>query len=676
MQNLPVILAVFAVAAAIIAVLFWRLKPQIAVDNTAFDKRIAEEAERARTLQAKLDAGEAALREALASAASAKATTDAANNRASAAETRAERLQADFLALQSKHNQVEPSLATANEQKKAADDARAEMAKRFTKLTEEYIILQADANAFLERATKAEKDAAMAKAEADAARDRVETTDTRLTEATNNLAALHAEASALKSHLSEAIAQHDAAEEAKADLENRWADLTQRHALLQTDFNMATGKAAAAVADSENKRMQIDGLSRTIEALETNLTDEKAKLNQALARQQSTEDAAMHFENISQIVLKETMLEAKLGLEELAKSLQKSSGDQLELHAGKVAQTLQPLQAKLLAYDEAMKRMEQESQKTYGGLTQQITELKNAEIALNEQAKALTSALSASPKVKGMYGEMILKQLVEFVGMQEKCHFETQASRETEEGRKIPDLVVSLPGGQKVLVDAKAVMDACVEAQKAQNEDQKAILLKNHCNNVRSRILDLSSKNYFADHQDAVEAVVLFLPAENLYATAMENDPGLTEYAMGKNIILCGPNSLMLLLKVSNQLWRRAAVEKEVKDIRDCGEKIYKAACDFVEKFAGIGKKIQSLESEYNSAVGTFEGRLLPAGKRMSAFESVTGNKDLGEIEPVKDNVREFKEATRHLAVTTEKLPGLVLGEYETSPLSFPIGSD
>ena len=200
--------------------------------------------------------------------------------------------------------------------------------------------------------------------------------------------------------------------------------------------------------------------------------------------------------------------------------------------------------------------------------------------------------------------------------------------------------------------------------------------MKRHCDNVRSRVADLSSKNYFADHQDAVEAVVLFLPAENLYATAMENDPGLTEYAMGKNIILCGPNSLMLLLKVSNQLWRRAAVEKEVKDIRDCGEKIYKAACDFVEKFSVIGKKIQSLETEYNSAVGTFEGRLLPAGRRMSAFESVAGSKELGEVEPIKDNVREFKEATRQLAASTPKLPGLSLGEFETVALSFATGED
>lgn len=674
MQSLPIIAAVFLAAAAIIAVLFWRLKPQT-TDTTASDKRLAEEMERGRVLQAKLDAGEAALREALASAAAAKATTEAANNRVAAAETRAARLQTDFGALQSKHNEVEPLVAAATEQKKAAEEARAELARRLAGLTDERLILQADAKAFLERATKAEKDAATAKTETDAARDRVEMSDARLTEATNSLALLHTEVSTLKSRLSEATAQREAAEEAKAELENRWADLTQRHQSLQTEFNVATGKASAAVTDAENRRIQIDGMSRTIEALETNLTDEKAKLNQALARQQSTEDAARHFETISQSVLKETMLEAKLGLEELAKTLQKSSGDQLELHAGKVAQTLQPLQAKLLAYDDAMKRMEQESQKTYGGLTQQITELRNAEIALNEQAKALTSALSASPKVKGMYGEMILKQLVEFVGMQEKCHFETQASRETEEGRKIPDLVVSLPGGQKVLVDAKAVMDACVEAQKAQNETHKAIHLKKHCENVRSRILDLSSKNYFVDHQDAVEAVVLFLPAENLYATAMENDPGLTEYAMGKNIILCGPNSLMLLLKVSNQLWRRAAVEKEVKDIRDCGEKIYKAACDFVEKFAGIGKKIQSLESEYNSAVGTFEGRLLPAGKRMSAFESVSGSKELGEIEPVKDNVREFKHATVQLASGSPQLLDLLAGE-ESVEFTFAAGGN
>ena len=675
MQNLPVLLTVFAAAAAIIAVLFWRIKPQPVIDTAALSKRILEETQKAQVLQAKLEVNESSLRDASSASAAAKATAEAAYARADAADLRTSQIGSQLEALQKKSNEAEPLVATATARMEAAEKVKEDLVQRLADLTARYDTLQTAASVDSERAVVAEKDAAAARAEAEAVRQRASVAEVRLDSANASLDALHEDLNGLRTLAAEANAQRDAAEASKSEIGQRLLTLTQKHDGLQTAYNVAAEQASASKADAEHMRMQIDGMSLTIEALDCNLTEERARLNQALAKQQSDEAATRQFENISQAILKETMEEAKRGVEELAAAFQKSSGAELDKHADKITRTLEPLQAQLTAYDAAVESLKKGTQENYGSLREQLSELQKTERSLHDQAKALTSALSASPKVKGCYGEMILKQLVEFVGMQEKCHFETQASRDTEEGRKIPDLVVSLPGGQKVIVDAKAVMDACVEAQMTQDDTQRGILLRKHCDNVRSRVVDLSSKNYFTNHQDAVEAVVLFLPAENLYATAMENDPSLTEYAMSKNIILCGPNSLMLLLKVSNQLWRRAAVEKEVKDIRDCGEKIYKSACDFVEKFAGIGKKIQSLETEYNSAVGTFEGRLLPAGRRMSMFDSVAGSKELGEVEPVKDNVREFKEATKQLAsATTPKLTGLIVGD-EMAELTFASGN-
>ena len=673
MQSLPVILAVLLSAAAIIAVLFWRIKPQVAPDTVALDKRVLEEVKRADLLQAKLDADEAAVRDALTAAATAKATTEAANIRASTAETLSNQARCDLEVLQIKYNEAQPSIAAAIEQKKAAEDARTKTTQDYANLTTHNTALQNKGSLLLERATKAEKDAASAKAEADALRGRVEVADTKQSVATADIANLNVELNKVNSSLAKVAAQYEDAKKANTDLSERLVTHTIKFNTLTDDHKLAVERAATAESKAENTHIRNGEILAAYEAIAKELDAAKRELVEAAAKQQSNEDAARQFENISQSILKDVLHDAKSEMEDLATMLQKSSNAGLEKHAEKVAQTLEPLQAKLLAYDAAVESLKKGTQENYGSLREQLSELQRTERLLHDEAKALTFALSSSPKVKGNYGEIILKQLVEFVGMQDKCHFETQASRETEEGRKIPDLVVSLPGGQKVLVDSKAVMDACVEAQTSQELPQRTLLLKKHCDNVRSRIVDLSSKNYFADHQDAVEAVVLFLPAENLYATAMENDAGLTEFAMGKSIILCGPNSLMLLLKVSNQLWRRAAVEKEVKDIQDCGEKIYKAACDFVEKFGGIGKKIQSLEAEYNSAVGTFEGRLLPAGRRMSGFVSISGNKEIAELEPVKDNVREFKEATKQLAVGTPKLLDLIIGD-ETAELEFPVG--
>ena len=674
MQNLSVIVTVIVAAVAIIAVLFWRLKATPAVDIEPLNKRIQEEIQKAEGIQAKLEACDVLLRTAEANCAAAKASETAANLRANTADSKTNQQKSEFDALQKQWNDAEPKIATAVEQKKAAEEARAESVERLLALTAQHTELNAKATSLLERATNSEKDASASAAEAKATRERVEKSDARLTESIANLAAASAEISKHKSLLAEAVAQRISAEDAKNKSEQRASILSTKHDTLLGEHKTALERAATANADVENARAHMTDMASTIEALQSSLTTERKNLAAALAKQQSDEDAANKLENLSHAVLEKTMTETEQRLEKIVKSLQKSSGDELEKHAGKVALTLEPLQAKLLAYDESIKRMAKDSQESHGSLTQQITELQKAERSLHDQAQALTYALSASPKVKGMYGELMLKQLVEFVGMQEKCHFVEQLGHDTGDGRRIPDLIISLPNGQKLIVDAKAVMDACVEAYQAKNEDQRNIKLKQHCTNVRARVADLASKDYFLAHQDAVEMVVLFLPAENLYSAAVENDPTLTEDALKQKIIVCGPNSLMMLLKVANQLWRRASIEKEADDIKKCGDAIYKAACDFVDKFAAVGKKIQSLETEYNNAVGTFEGRLLPAGKRMNTFASVTRNKEIGDLESVKDNVREFKAATLHLASAPPELPGLLIGERENLELTLASG--
>lgn len=626
MQSLPIIIAVFVAAAAIIAVLFWRIKPQSAANLEAVDKRIAEEAGRAQSLQAKLDAGEATLRDALATAAAAKATMEAANARAGVAEANAEQAKADLTALQRKYQDAEPLVATATEQKKAAEDARAEVVQRYDDLTIRYNVLQAESNE-------------------------------------------------LKPVVAKASAERNAMEEAKKSVENRLQELHEKYDALLASHENALQETAVSKLAAETLLVNQDKLCHEVEGLQSSLTEERAERVKAVTKQQSDEASASRFKVISQEILDKTLEEAKRGMGELAATLQRTSDAGLEKHAEKVALTLEPLQNKLQSYNEAIDSMKEASYTTFGSLTNQITELQKAEYSLGEHARALTRALSSTPKYRGNYGELALTRLVESVGMRERCHFEPQAGRDTEDGRKIPDMIVSLPGGQKVVIDAKAVLNACAEAHEAEDKVERERLFKQHCTNVRSRVLELAAKNYFANHPGAVEAVILFLPSENLYITAMEHDPDLTDYAASRRVIICGPNSLIMLLTVASHLWRQASIEKEAQDIQKCGEKIFKAACDFADKFVGIGRKIQSLELEYNGAVATFEGRLLPAGKQMSNFEAVSRSQEVSDIVPVKSDIRELREATKQLIASTQKLPGLVVGD-EPAELSFEIGED
>lgn len=616
------------------------------------------------------------MQEALIAASVAKATTEAADARAGVAETSAGQAEADLVALRQKYQDAEPQIVAATEQKKAAEDARAEVAQRYADLEADYKIAQARATQTAERAASAEKDSAAAKAEAEAVQQRAEASDVKLNEITVKLDAALVDLSVTKSLAAEAVAQRTAAEKARADAEQRAASLVVKHDALTEEHKAALAGAAAATKQAENVHIRNGEILAAYEAITQELDAAKRELIEAAAKQQSSEDSTRHFENISQAVLKDVLEEAKRGVGEMAARFEKSSGAELEKHADKITRTLEPLQAQLVAYDAAVESLKKGTQENYGSLREQLGELQKTERSLHDQAKALTTALSGGPKVKGAYGEMILKQLVEFVGMQEKCHFETQASRETEQGRKIPDLVVSLPGGQKVLVDAKAVMEACVQAYQTQDDAHRTILLKKHCDHVRERVSELSSKNYFENHKNAVEAVVLFLPAENLYATALENDAELTEFAMKRNIIICGPNSLMMLLKVANQLWRRASIEEEAQKIKECGDSIYKFACDFVGKYAKLGTKIRQLEDDYNDAAGTLDGRLIPKGREMGKLTAVANGREMEGVPLLRDDIHEYRsaEAKKQIIATTQKLPELVIGD-ETAELVFSTGT-
>ena len=673
MQILPIIVAVIASAAAIIGILLWRLKPQAAPNTDALDKRIAEEVKRADTIQAKLDANEAALRNALAEASAANATAEAAKAQAANADANLKQAKNDLATLQVKHNEVEPLVATATAQRKAAEDARGELTQRYADLTTHNAALQNKVNLLSERATKAEKDAAAARAEAEATHKRAEISEAKLQDAAVSLAALNADVGKVNSLLAEATTKHEAAEKAKDDLEQRLSSLTAKHDALTAEHKSAVERAATAETEAANTHVRNGEVLGAYELIAKELDAVKRELVEAATKQQSNEDSVRQFENISQALLKDVLAEAKQGVAELAANLQKTGGEELSRHAEKVALTLEPIQAQLHAYDEAVKNFQIGSLESHVSLKEQLSKLHETERNLGDQARALTTALSSTPKYKGTYGELALERLMEHAGLQEGPHYEKQARRNTEDGLKIPDMVVKMPGNQKVIVDAKAVMGAYVAAQETQDDTERNVLLKKHCENVRARVVELSGKNYFADHTDAVELVVLFLPAEPLYVAAVENDHGLADFALSRNVILCGPSLLIMLLKSANQLWRRASIEEEAQKIKNCGDAIYDAACLFIQRYADLGTKIEQLEKAYNEAAGTLNGNLIPKGRSMGKFASMASNREVKEIDQLKDGIKPFSspEAKKLLAAGTEKLPGLSLGEFGTAELTF-----
>jgi DNA recombination protein RmuC len=609
-----VLFAVVLSAVAIVGVLFWKIKPQSTGEVDGLKAHLADCSNSLKLAQEKLLAKEHDYNNLHAEAASLRATCAAITDKVKTLENALAHEKSDCSSLQERLSLVLPSVERAKAEKKAAEDAKI-------------------------------------------------TSDQLSNLAHQQVKELQGRVDQLTPSVEKANAERSAAEVSHQDVVKRLTASDQKYAALLSSHKVDVERAATAEQKVEGIQAHNDNMHRTIEALTQERSDLQQQLSDALAKQQADKDAALNFESISQRVLKDAMEDAKGGMEALHSLHQQANRAELEKHAEKLTQTLDPLQNKLKEYDAAVNALKLNTQEVYGGLKAQMLDLKDAERALHDQARALTTALSAGPKVRGTYGEIILRQLVEFVGMQMHCHFETQASRETEEGRRIPDMVISLPGGQKVIVDSKAVMSACTEAYCATEESQRALFLRKHCENVRSRVVDLSAKNYFANHADAVEAVVLFLPAENLYAAAMENDPDLTEFAISRNIILCGPNSLIMLLKVSNQIWRRASIEQEAMQIAQTGSEIYKISCDFLEKYARVGNKIKQLQAEYNDALGTLDGRLIPKSRNMANLKAIASNKAIEDILPVKDDLHEYRSAEGKKANQEVAQPPLLISQ-------------
>ena len=655
--------------------LLWRLRPTGTVTPSSdLEKRLADETAKVKEQQEQMAAKDVELRTLSGQVAGQAATATSLSSQLDVQGMLSEALRSELKNLQDRSASLSRDLSGSETKGTAVESAREQLASRLADLQKQHDSLRteeaANGKGLQEkldgkdgelRALSAQLASSSASAESSASQldmhmklCKTLRDDLKVSEDRN---------ATLFGDLSRSEAKANATDSARLSLETRLSDLQSSHDSIVVEKNNLLARTAIAEQKVQAQNEDLGNRQHAIEALRQELNRTQKDLAGSLAKQQADDGAARQFESIGQEILKKTHDEAKKGVAEITTGLQKSSAEDLEKHAASVALTLEPLQKKLKDYDEAIDKLRLDSREVYGGLTAQLVDLQKAEHALHTQAQALTNALSAAPKVRGMYGEMILKQLVEFAGMQDRCHFEEQVVLNTPEGRKIPDMIVNLPGGQKVIVDAKATMNACVEAYQAEDDNLRRELLKRHCENVRSRVNELSAKNYFGEHSNSVEAVLLFLPAENLYATAMENDPDLTQYALERNIIVSGPNSLMLLLKVSNQLWQRASIEADANAIAEQARDIYKHASSFVTKFAGVGDRIKQLGATYNDAVGTLEGRLLPAGRRLREFPGVKTDRDFPELLPVSDDIRYLKSSeAKHELSGNQKLPSLLEG--------------
>jgi len=312
-----------------------------------------------------------------------------------------------------------------------------------------------------------------------------------------------------------------------------------------------------------------------------------------------------------------------------AETLQQNTDSFLRL-----AQTqLQPIAATLQTFDEKTRALDQERQRAYGSLTEQVRSLAEGQERLRAETGSLRTALRA-PHVRGRWGEIQLKRVVELAGMLEHCDFREQASTRDGDGSLlIPDLVVDLPGGKHVVVDAKAPLAAYLDSLEADDEPARKAHVLSHARQVRDHIGKLGAKRYWQQFEPAPEFVIMFLPDETFFRVACEADPALIELGPGSGVIPSSPTTLIGLLKVFAYAWQQETIAEDAREIAALGRELYERLGVFASHFSKVGRALGSAVGAYNEATGSLERRLLVTARKFEEHGAASGA--LGEVEPL-----------------------------------------
>ena len=319
-----------------------------------------------------------------------------------------------------------------------------------------------------------------------------------------------------------------------------------------------------------------------------------------------------------------------LAAEKMSSMRDQAAGDldaRQKAHQTAIEGLVKPVRESIDKVDQQIRAIERERGHAYGALSEQVRGLASSQERLQVETGNLVNALRA-PAVRGRWGEIQLRRVVELAGMLEHCDFDQQPTVNTDDGRLRPDLIVRLPNGRNLVVDAKAPLGAYLEALEAPTVEARAACLDKHAAQVRAHIQKLSAKGYWEQFSTSPEYVVLFLPGEMFYSAALERLPELIEEGVGQRVLLATPTTLIGLLQAVHYGWRQERVAENAEAISKCGRELHERVATLVEHFVSLGNALGQSVKHFNTAMASFEGRVLVSARRLEELDA-KGKKEM-----------------------------------------------